>query len=130
MTDLAPMGIRKTPFTREVAIADRFVLPFQTQAAQDLRDIVAARMSASLVAPAGAGETVALRHLCSLLPEARYRVHYVKATGLSKRDLCKEISVAMGLEPAGIYPALVRRLQEHCTAASGTDGVRVVLLVA
>ena len=129
MTDLSPMGFRKTPFTRELAVADRFVLPFQAEAADALYAAVTDRMSGSLVAPAGTGKTLVMRLLASSLPEARYRVRYVKVTGLSKRDLCKEIAVACGLPPAGIYPTLVRRLQEHCEAASGADGVRVVLLL-
>ncbi len=129
MNDLSPMGFRKTPFTRELAIADRFALPFQQEAADALYAAVTDRMSCSLVAPAGTGKTLVMRLLASLLPEARYRVRYVKVTGLSKRDLCKEIAVAFGLPPAGIYPTLVRRLQDHCQQTSGTDGVRVVLLL-
>ena len=129
MTDLTPMDLRKTPFTRELAIAERFVLPFQQDAAEALHDAVTSRMSCAIVSPAGTGKTVVLRLLDSLLPEARYRVRYVKVTGLSKRDLCKEVSVACGLEPAGIYPALVRRLQDYCAQTSGTDGVRIVLLL-
>ena len=49
-------------------------------------------------------------------------------TGLSKRDLCKEIAVACGLSPTGIYPALVRKLQdafEH----TASDGMRPVILL-
>ena len=46
------------------------------------------------------------------LPEARYRTHYVKVTGLSKRDMCREIACAVGASPAGTYPALVRNLQD------------------
>ena len=30
--DLSPMGFRKTPFTRELAVAERFVLPHQAEA--------------------------------------------------------------------------------------------------
>jgi len=129
MIDLAPLGFRKTPFTRELATSERFALLFQQEAAEALHEVVTSRMSCSLVAPAGTGKTLVLRQLTSLLPEARYRVRYVKVTGLSKRDLCKEVSVACGLPPAGIYPTLVRRLQEHCVEAGGTDGVRIVLLL-
>lgn len=129
MTDLAPLGFRKTPFTRELPIADRFALGFQKDAAEALHATVAQRMSSSLVAPAGSGKTLTLRLLVSMLPEARYRVRYIKVTGLSKRDLCKEIAVACGLESAGIYPALVRRMQEHFVQTSGTDGVRIVILL-
>ena len=58
----------------------------------------------------------------------RFQVHYVKVTGLSKRDLCKEIAVACGLSPTGIYPALVRKLQgafEH----TASDGMRPIILL-
>ena len=129
MIDLALLGFRKTPFTRELATSERFPLPFQQEVIDALYEAVTSRMSCSLVAPAGTGKTLLLRLLASRLPEARYRVRYVKVTGLSKRDLCKEISVACGLPPAGIYPTLVRRLQDHCLEAAGTDGVRLVLLL-
>lgn len=129
MTDLSLMGFRKTPFTRELTIPERFPLTFQQEAADALRDAVTARMSCAIVAPAGTGKSLVMRLLASSLPEARYRVRYIKITGLSKRDLCKEISVACGLAPAGTYPTLVRRLQDHCLQASGTDGIRLVLLL-
>ena len=49
-------------------------------------------------------------------------------TGLSKRDLCKEIAVACGLSPTGIYPALVRKLQD-AFAHTTSDGMRPVILL-
>jgi len=127
--DLGPLGFRKTPFTRELSVSERFALPHQAQAAEALAEAVRQRMSAALIAPAGTGKTVALRVLVSCLPETRYQVRYVKVTGLSKRDLCKEIAAACGLSPAGIYPALVRKLQDAFEHTSGTDGLRPVLLL-
>ncbi len=50
-------------------------------------------------------------------------------TDLSKRDLCREIAVVAGAEPAGNYPALVRRLQERLAASLDIDGLRPVLLL-
>ena len=127
--DLSPLGFRKTPFTRELSVAERFVLPYQTEAAEALAEAVRRRMSAALIAPAGTGKTVALRVLVSLLPETRYQVRYVKVTGLSKRDLCKEIAAACGLSPTGIYPALVRKLQDAFEYTSGADGMRSVIVL-
>jgi type II secretory pathway predicted ATPase ExeA len=127
--DLSPMGFRKTPFTCELSVADRFVLPFQDEVADALADAVHRKMCALLVAPAGTGKTVVLRRLVALLPEARYKVRYVKVTGLSKRDLCREIAAACNLSDAGIYPALVRRLQEAFEHATGIDGMRLVLVL-
>jgi general secretion pathway protein A len=86
-------------------------------------------MSAALIAPAGTGKTALLRALAHGLPEARYRVHYVKVTELSKRDMCREIAVACGAEAAGSYPMLIRRLQERFLAATAVDGVRPVLIL-
>ncbi len=127
--DLSPLGFRKTPFTRELSITERFVLPYQAEVAEALAEAVRRRMSATLIAPAGTGKTVALRVLVSLLPETRYQVRYVKVTGLSKRDLCKEIAAACGLSPTGIYPALVRKLQEAFEHTSGADGMRSVIVL-
>jgi general secretion pathway protein A len=127
--DLSPMGFRKTPFTRELDVTERFTVPHQDEAIEALAQAVHQRRSAALVAPAGSGKTVALRILRSRLPEARYRVRYVKVTGLSKRDLCKEIAVVCGLSSAGIYPTLVRKLQDAFEHTSATDGLRPVLLL-
>jgi len=127
--DLSPLGFRKTPFTRELSVAERCVLPHQAEAAEALAQAVRQRMSGALIAPAGTGKTVALRMLVSGLPESRYQVRYVKVTGLSKRDLCKEIAAACGLSPTGIYPALVRKLQEAFEHTAGIDGLRPVIVL-
>lgn len=127
--DLSPLGFRKIPFTRELAVSERFGLPHQVEVAEALAEAVRQRMSAALVAPAGTGKTLVLRTLVAALPEARFRVRYVKVTGLSKRDLCKEIADACGLSPTGIYPALVRKLQETFAHTADTDGLRPVLLL-
>ena len=127
--DLQPLGFRKTPFTRELAVPDRLALPHQSDVADALTEAVRQRMSAALIAPAGTGKTVVLRVLVDSLPEARYQVHYVKVTGLSKRDLCREIADACGLQVTGTYAALVRRLQEAFTQNADADGLRPVLVL-
>lgn len=127
--DLAPLGFRKTPFTRELSIGEHFCMP-QLQAVVDaLFCAISQRSSAALIASAGTGKTVALRALVKVLPEARYDVRYVKITGLSKRDLCKEVAAACGLSPAGTYPTLVRRLQDAFGNATNNDGLRPVLIL-
>ena len=105
---------------------DRGIPIYQTAGANTAA--VQERMSAALIAPAGTGKTVALRMLVAQLTEARFQVRYVKVTGLSKRDLCKELAVACGLSPTGIYPALVRKLQEAFDHTV-SDGMRPVILL-
>jgi general secretion pathway protein A len=127
--DLSPLGFRKTPFTREIAVTERFSLPHQEEVIDALTEAVRHRMSAALIAPAGTGKTVALRTLVAGLPEARYQVRYLKVTGLSKRDLCREIAAVCGLTPTGTYPALVRKLQARFEEVAGTDGLCPVLVL-
>jgi len=117
------------PFTREIRVKDRYRLDIHDQAVEQLYRAVHNRLSAALVAPAGMGKTMILRCLSEKLPEARYHVHYLKVTQLSKRDLCREIATAVGAEPAGNFPALVRRLQERFLQADDGDRVRSVLLI-
>lgn len=123
-------GFHTTPFTREVAVRDRYKNPLFDQVTEALARVLDERMSAALIAPAGTGKTALLRTLVEEhLPEARYRVHYTKVTDLSKRDLCREIAMACGLPPVGSYPYLVRSLQERFSSLSETDGLRPVLLL-
>lgn len=129
-TDLrAVFGFHTVPFTREITTDHHLRLPFLDAALAGLQSALENRMSAALIAPAGTGKTALLRRLRDALPEARYHVHYVKVTGLSKRDMCREIAVACGAAPAGSYPMLVRRLQERFEATAHQDGRRPVLLL-
>lgn len=129
-TDLrAAFGCHAVPFTREITPDQLLRLPFLDEALAGVHAAVEARMSAAVIAPAGTGKTALLRRLRDTLPDARYHVHYVKVTGLSKRDMCREIAVACGAQPAGSYPMLVRRLQERFEATAHEEGRRPVLLL-
>jgi type II secretory pathway predicted ATPase ExeA len=123
-------GFHTTPFTREIAVRERYKVDFFDEAIHALARVVTDRMSGALIAPSGAGKTALLRALVEEhLPEARYRVHYVKVSDLSKRDMCREIAAAAGVPPAGAYNYLIRNLQARYLAFSDTDGLRPVLLI-
>lgn len=125
----ARFALRITPFTREVAVSDLFPQPQRATALANLLQVVEQRMSAALIAPAGIGKTSLLRELRNRLPEARYAVRYVKVTGLSKRDMCREIAASLGLPPVGTYPGLVRSVQEAVERRVQDDGIRTVLIL-
>lgn len=126
---LSHFGFHVTPFTREIRVKELFVHEIYQEVLEHLFHAVSQRMSATLIAPAGTGKTALLRALIARLPETRYRTHYVKVTDLSKRDFCREIAAAVGAESAGIYPALVRRLQERFASTLDTDSLRPVLIL-
>src|SRR5687767_12942841 len=96
-------ALHTSPFTREIATRDRWAYPAFEQALAQLRHSVEQRFSSVLIAPAGTGKTLLLRTLCESFPPARYRLHQVHVTSLSKRDMYQEIAIAFGIEPTGTY---------------------------
>lgn len=125
----ARFGLRNTPFTPEIPVAELFAHPQRVAALDHLLRVIDQRMSAALIAPAGLGKTSLLRELRDRLPDVRYAVRYVKVTDLSKRDMCREIAATLGLPPVGTYPGLVRAVQDAVTRRVHDDGVRTVLIL-
>jgi type II secretory pathway predicted ATPase ExeA len=122
-------NFHSTPFSREIAIDRRYTLPHCEEAIESLYQTVLQRESCALIAPAGAGKTVVVRALKERLPEARFNVRYVKVTGLSKRDMCREIAYAAGCEPGGALPFLVRNLETHLDGQSKEgEATRAVMI--
>jgi len=122
-------GFAVTPFTREIDVKNHFKISNTDDIVKDITRTIEKRMSASVIAPAGTGKTQVLRSVKARLPEARYRVSYTKVTNLSVRDMCREISTAIGARTAGNYPALVRRIQEHLESSFDMEGLRPVILL-
>lgn len=116
------------PFTRELRIEQRFPADFMESAVETLREAVEARQSAALVSPAGTGKTVALRALVGMLPEARYRVVYLKLADLGARDMCRQLALGLGLPALGSYPSLVRSLEERLQSGIAQQGLRQVII--
>lgn len=125
----AHFNLRKLPFTREIMVAELFGHPQRSELIDAMLRLVDQRMSGALIAPAGFGKTTLIRTLRERLPEARYDVRYVKVTGLSKRDMCRELASALGLRPAGTYPSLVRALQDAIALRSTDDGMRTLIIL-
>lgn len=117
------------PFTREIPVDRLFGIQQVTDTVGAVVSAVENRMSAAVIAPAGSGKTVLARTVRAALPDARYHARYTAITGLSKRDMCREIAATMGLPPAGAYNHLVRRIQEAARTELDTDAVRPVLII-
>src|SRR5690606_38940658 len=125
----ARFGMRTLPFTREIEVERLYPHAATAEVLEELLAVIDKRMSAALIGAAGSGKSTLLRSLVSRLPEGRYRTHYVKVTGLGKRDMCREIARSLQLEPAGSYPRLVHVIQEAVTARSGEAATRTVLIL-
>lgn len=116
------------PFTREIKVEHQFRRDFLDAEIASLKRVVEERQSAVLVAPAGAGKTQVLRALKASLPEARNSVHYLKLSSLALRDTCRLVAIAIGLEPAGNFPALVRALEQRFRSGYEERGLRQILI--
>ncbi len=125
---LSIFSFHTLPFTPEVAVRHFFRLEDFDTILATMVGTVEQRMSAALIAPAGAGKSALLRALVAELSEARYRVSYIKVTGLSKRDLCRELATAIGTQGAGSFPMLVRRIQEYLQSQADGEGLRPVVI--
>jgi general secretion pathway protein A len=122
-------GMHTTPFTREVPTDALFDLPVFDSARDGVLRAVDKRMSAAVIASSGSGKTTVLRAVRARLPEARYRVHYVKCTSIGKRDMCREIARVCAIPPAGSFPGLVCNLQQRFETSFSDEGLRPVLLL-
>jgi len=122
-------GLHATPMTREITVRDRWKHEIYEETLADVQATVVQRMSAAIIGPSGVGKSGVLRSLTDALPEARYRVHYVKVTDLNKREFCREIAVALGCPPAGYYGALVHTIQQRCQTLLDQESLRPVILV-
>ena len=67
----AHFGLHHLPFTREISIADCWHHPQYDGLVDELHELVEHRLSAAIIAPAGAGKTVVLRALRESLGSAR-----------------------------------------------------------
>jgi len=126
---ISRFSFHTTPFTCEIGVQEHFTNDIYQEPINQLLDVIDKRMSAALIAPAGTGKTAILRSISNKLPQTRYQVHYIKVTDLSKRDFCREIAVAVGAEPAGTYPSLVRRLQDRFSTTMDIMGIRILLMI-
>lgn len=116
------------PFSKELRIDCRLKLDFMEAELKGLKASVEQRRSAVLVAPAGVGKSVTIRALMDALPAVRYKVHYIKLTDISARDMCRQVASVIGAPPAGSYPALVHGIEERFRARYDGGGMRQVLI--
>jgi len=122
-------GCHSTPFTREIRVDELLPLPFFQEARDNILRAIDKRMSAALICSAGSGKSTIVRAVMARLPEARYVTHYVKCTDIGKRDMCREIACVCGVQSAGFFPTLLRRIQDKFESCFADHGRRPVLLL-
>ena len=116
------------PFTREIKVEHRLKVHAIEAQVGLLRQTVEQRQSSALVAPAGAGKTFALRSLRACLPEARYRVTYIKLGDISPHDMAREIASRLFTASYGPLPRILRSIEERLRSGYLDQGIRQVII--
>jgi len=101
-------GFTQTPFTRAVAPAALFGSEQHQELLARLRYLVQSRGFGLVTGEVGSGKSTAVRALAATLDASRNPVFYVSQSGLTPRNLYRDISLQLGLDP-GFYTADVRR---------------------
>jgi type II secretory pathway predicted ATPase ExeA len=122
-------GCHSIPFTRELSDDDLIKLSFVEEARANILRAIVKRSSAAVIGPSGSGKSTLMRALIASLPDARYATHYVKCTDFGKRDMCREIACVCGVQPAGSFPMLLRRLQDKFEGTLSDSGRIPVLFL-
>ncbi len=120
--------LKHRPFTREMQPSEYFPFNFISEQVEQLSRCIKMRASGLISAPAGFGKTSILRKVRAGLPEAEYRVSYIKIANISGRDLCREISSAIGAKSAGTLPALIRTIQERMMQLRYDSAIHPVII--
>ncbi len=101
-------GFSQTPFTRAVAPAALFGSEQHQELLARLRYLVSSRGFGLVTGEVGSGKSTAVRALAATLDAARNPVLYVSQSGLTPRNLYRDIGLQLGLAP-GFITAEARR---------------------
>ncbi|MFB3080070.1 MAG: ExeA family protein [Lysobacterales bacterium] len=82
-----------------------------------------------LTGEAGVGKTAALRHFTSTLNPHRYQVIYSADTDCSRRDIYRNLAIALGLEPAYRRTQLWHDLKERILDLADNKQVQLMWVI-
>lgn len=110
---LAHFGLREPPFSKEIPDAELW-LPASKQAVVDgLLDALAEHASVVLVGEPGVGKTCVLRALRHRIPAAGFRLTYCHNATLGRRDVYRQLCVALGISAAATAGSLFYAVSRH-----------------
>lgn len=101
-------GFTQTPFTRAMAPAALFCSEQHQELLARLRYLVQSRGFGLVTGEVGSGKSTSVRALAATLDAARNPVLYVSQSGLTPRNLYRDIGLQLGLDP-GFFTAEARR---------------------
>lgn len=122
-------GFAATPFTRTVAPAALFPAEQHNELLARLQYLVKNRGFGLVTGEVGAGKSTAVRALTASLDPSRHPMLYVSQSGLSPRNLYRELCLQIGLNPAFLAADARRQLTQALWDAHRNHDKQPVIVI-
>jgi len=122
-------GFQKTPFQRDLPVAELFSTPAHEELISRLKYTVEKRFFSLITGEVGAGKSTALRRLDFMLNPNKYKVLYVSDSALTPRNFYGEILRQMDCEPKFYRGDAKRQMHKAILDLVENQGKAPVILV-
>jgi type II secretory pathway predicted ATPase ExeA len=116
---LRAFELGESPFSKEIADAELWLPPSKQALVDELCEALGERASIALVGEPGVGKTSVLRALRHRLGQGAYRLTYCHNATLGRRDFYRQLSLALGLEPASTAAGVFYAVSMHVAELAG-----------
>lgn len=111
-------GLKKRPFTKEIASQDLWLPPSKVAVVDGICEALGEHDSVVLTGEPGVGKTCVLRAIRVRVPEAGFRLTYCQNATLGRRDFYRQLCHALGLKPSATAAALFYAVSSHVAELS------------
>ena len=112
-TILSRFGLKKEPFTKELAVEELYWPPHLTDARTRIRAALKGGASAVMTGDPGTGKTFVVRAVAKDLDGQPYRVEYLHNSAVNRWEFYRQLCLALGLEPKASAASLPAGLPAH-----------------
>jgi general secretion pathway protein A len=113
---LAFLGLRESPFSKDIPDAELWLPEPRQQVCDDLIEAVSERQSVVLTGDPGVGKTCVLRAARKRIPQSGCRLTYCHNATLGRRDFYRQLCLSLGLMPsataASVFWAVTNHVEE------------------
>ena len=120
-------GLVRPPFSKDIHPSEMLQIPHLQEALLALKAAVEGQSSAVMTGDSGCGKTCVWRALEEELSQGRYRVPYLSNSAVNRRDLYRQLSVALGQEPHSSFAALYNGVSQHIQELASQHRLHVII---
>jgi type II secretory pathway predicted ATPase ExeA len=126
---LSRFGLKKEPFTKDVAVEELYWPPQLEDARTRIRAALKGRASVVMTGDPGTGKTFVLRAVANDLESQPYRIEYLHNSAVNRREFYRQLCLALGLEPKSSPASLFRLVSQHIEELASDQKIRPVFFL-